>query len=657
MKYLIAVLLLAGSIGAQTVYPPAGYTYLGPEMIPTAPVAPGDSILVGSGDLPLTITADDKIYYLNGNITTTGTAIIINSGVNRIRFNGNNDTIFFGTGNGNVTSGLAFQLWSNVTDLHFQNVTFYHNPSDSSADSTYAFRLISNNSKRIRFDTCNFHVFGKRDSSTAGEAQAVSDQGNAGLNQQSVMFFGGKMTTTIWGYENRMHEDGFTVVLKAGLDLVDHDSIYNYIFHDVNVEGVGGLSVEGRTWVSACSISVDAQNLRYQYPSGDSYKGCANQAGIASGDASAPSRWTNNYIIAGYDKQGMDEGIILDGACRFSAVTNEDSVVQIDSNYINVHFRSDPAYGISLYAKPTTFRYGNKDVWVHHNTFILEVGDTNSDSAWGPNGWLLKYNASPNVSGAHQADSNLTYENNYHETVPKTATLTMGQQEFSGITFNVDDDGDSAEYVPSNYDVVFRYNYIKTPQRGYSFGSTDGSCQHMQAVYGDTIDFFVSDASIEHYTIAIDPSGHGVGNLGYYNYVQDVVYVGTGEPDSLIWLYSGYTTLSAGLKRTLTIYVKGYDENPMNGADVWAVNAYGDTVVSTTTNESGIATGIVKYWDIYSDFTDSTAYNDFILGAQKSGDTTTTVFTVGWDTHTDTLALGVSAGIMNVRVKNIKLGG
>lgn len=661
--YVFFTCLLPWGVKGQVVYPHTDYEYVGPEMIPTAPINPTGSTLVESGDLPLTIAASDsdKIFYLDGNVTTTASAIYLSHLLKRIRFNGNGDTVFFGTGNGNATSGLGTQLWSTITDIHFQNTSFYHNPSDTSADSTYAFSLITNYSKRLRFDTCNFHVFGKRDSSTAGEAQAVSDQGNAGANQQSIMFFGGKMTATVWGYESRGNEDGFTVVLKENWDGIDHDSMYHYIFHDVNVEGVGGLSLEGRTWVSACSIFVDAQNLRYQYPTGNSYQGCANQAGLASGDAFAPSRWTNNYIVAGYDNQGMDEGIILDGACRESSVTDEDSLVQIDSNYINVHFRVDPHYGINLYAKPTTFRFGNRDGWVHHNTFILEVGDTNSDSAWGPNGWLLKYNASPDIGDSHQSDSNFTYENNYHETVAKTATLTMGQQEFSGMTFNVDDDGDSAEYVPSDYDVVFRYNYIKTPERAYSFGSTDGSCQHMQAIYGDTVEFFWADPfhSQTHYTAANDPSGYGAGNLGYYNYVQDVVYVGIGEPDSLVWLYPGYTHLSVGLKRTVTLYVRDGEGNPVNAADFWAVNAYGDTVISTTTNGSGIATGVVKYWDIYSDFDDSTAYNDFTLGAQKTGDSATTTFTVGWDTHTDTLTLSPAETtiLKKVKLKGVKLGG
>jgi len=657
LSLIILLILISSNFSySQTVYPAEGYEYIGPNVTPTAPISPAGSTLVESSDLPLTITSDDQIFYLDGNVTTSGTAITINSQVNRIRFNGNGDTIFFGTGNGNATSGLAFQLWgSNITDIHFQNVTFYHLPSDTSADSTYAFRILSNVSKRIRFDTCNFHVFGKRDSSSiledssfvAGEAQAVSDQGNAGADQQSVIFYGGSMTATAWGYENRMHEDGFTVVVKASnTDIVDNDSIYNYIFHDVNVEGIGGMSVEGRTWVSACSISVDARNLRYwrsNYGNWDAHQGCANQAGLASGDAVAPSRWTNNYIVAGYDNEGMDEGIILDGACLKRSITNADSVVQIDSNYVKVHFRVDPSYQLDLYAKPTTFRYGNKDAWVHHNTFIAEVGDTNSDSAWGPNSWLLKWNASPDVESSRGKDSNFVYENNYHEIVPKTSTLTMGHQEFIGLAFNVDDNGDSAEYKPEDYDIHFRYNYIKTPQWAYTFGSSDGCSQFMNRCYGDTIEFFVSDTSIVHYTAVNHPAGYGEGNLGYYNYVKDVTYTGTGEPDSLISLYPGFSGLSLGLQRTLSILVLK-DGSPVNGASLWVVNNYSDTIVDTTTGANGLIEPIVKYYEEFSDYPDSTSYNDFTFGAAYDGDTSTTKFTVNWDTYTDTIVLSPTTG-------------
>ena len=626
----IFVLLLAGGVGAYDV----------PEMIPTAPVGigTGDTSVLTSDSLPYTLDTDDRVYILTGNITTTANAISISSGTNRIILDGQGDTVFFATAGGHFCKGLSVHGEESTTDIHIRNITFYHNPDDTLADSTIAVWVAGG--VRVLFDTVNIHVFGTQDSTVATWAKILRTH-DTNISLYSWMFRGGSWSSLVWGFYSRLSGDGLlTQIPVSNAWCPPADSLYHFIWDNVNISGQGGLQVEGRTWISACSIYVDQRNLRYHYPSEDSgfRASCANQAGIASGEPWGPSRWTNNYIVKGTAHQGMDEGFIINGACG-NANSVTDSLVRIDSNYIHVGFRLDSYYGTSLRAKAGAARYGNKNVRIDHNTMIVDVGDTSSGNTWNPNGWGFKY-----ITGGHGdaifQDTNFVFENNHIEIVAKTATIS-GNAHFQGIMMSVGDYMDSAAYKPIENGVIFRNNYIKTPEWAYVFGESDGECQYMEITGPDTVEFYVSDASIEHYTIAC---AQGANEHNFYNYVRDVLYTGTGEPDSLVYLYLGNTLHSAGLKRTVTLFVKDAGGDPVSGADVWFVNAYGDTITETTTNASGLAYGLVKYWDIYSDFTDSTAYNDFTLGAQKAGDSSATTFTVEWDNHTDTLILSATGG-------------
>lgn len=649
MRYFVAMslLLLAGSVRAYDV----------PEVIPTAPnVSTGDTSILTSDSLPYTINSDDRVYLTDGNLHTNGNGILISTGTNRVRIDGEGDTIFFGEDGGNSYYGLQVDGQVTLlatTDVHFRAITFYHNPDDTLADLTRT--CVIGGGGRVLFDTCNFHVFGDHDSTGATRARALTCYSSS-IDYHSWKWRGGSWSALIWGYESRGAGDGFaahfTVPAQNLYDL-PHDSIYHLIIDDVNLTGQGGINVEGRSWISACTLNIDQRNLRYQYPSANSYYGCANQSGIGTGDSWGGCRWTHNVILGGYDFQGLDQGIQMNYMGEFNVSDGPvDSLTLVDSNYVKVHFRKDPYYGIALHAKCFTSRYGNRDFRVIGNTFIVEVGDTNTDSAWGPNGWVVKYNTGQ-WGDTKFLDSNVVFEGNRFEIVAKTATITEGSSHFIGVMCAIGEGLDSGVYKPLEDSVIFRHNVIKTPEWAYAFGEGDGGSQFMEILGPDTVEFFVSDVSIVQYTIAQNHGGNIPANRNYYNYVRDVVYTGTGEPDSLVNIISGYTGHSAGLKRKLTIYVKGYDKNPMNDADVWAVNAYGDTVINTTTDISGTATGVVKYWDIYSDFTDSTAYNDFTLGAQKGGDSATTSFTVGWDNHTDTLELTASAG-KSKRLRGVK---
>jgi hypothetical protein len=101
-----------------------------------------------------------------------------------------------------------------------------------------------------------------------------------------------------------------------------------------------------------------------------------------------------------------------------------------------------------------------------------------------------------------------------------------------------------------------------------------------------------------------------------------------------------------GLGTTITVQVNGNNGLPVSGANLWVINNYDDTILSTITNTTGRATVDAVYWWEGNNFypVDSTEFNPFTIKALKDSDSTESNPTVGWNVKSFTLTLSGTEG-------------
>lgn len=208
--------------------------------------------------------------------------------------------------------------------------------------------------------------------------------------------------------------------------------------------------------------------------------------------------------------------------------------------------------------------------------------------------------------------------------------------------------------------ITWQNNRIESNYRVARLGDINEGCTYWEMV-GDTFDYegTVYDNA---YTFEI---GFGEKHC-IHNWIRDGVFEGGTSDDSteVLWRAnpSGDSLGQEILfQRTLVIRVEDGGGTPVESANVWAVNAYGDTVLNAATDAQGHVENVVNYlYDAYDGpyypepYQDSTAYNDFTLKAKKGTDSTTTTLTISSILASDTLILSIASA---VEIKGIDLKG
>lgn len=556
----------------------------------------------------------------------------LSSATDGIRFSGHDivlnlggDTLTFGTaGNG---SNWGIRFWGDGQyggyNIKIIGGTILHEPSDTTA--TYNNCVYFAGGNNIYFENTNFII--------KGYNSHLLERPSSGWPIKNVEFNGGRWRSDVTGFSSRCQYDGAGARLFNALQPVS-GSDYHFKIHDIVMESCPGqgLILEGKTFLYNCSLTIDARNDFYTYPSGGVCNSSANSFAIITQILQPGSKIYGNTIRAGTQYSGCDGGILL----QLSKGSAADPV-EIYENDIELH-RGHDAYYWNLNVKAFKSRYANKHVWIHNNRFAAIVGNT-SESSYGVNGTtvdVVSYSdAGSDWAAGRYPDSFLVYENNRIEAI----AVGNDFEDLRCARFALEDNNG---YTWEGAGNVWRNNHIITSHIGYQIGGYDnnGEC-HQLLIEGDTVEFSNNSyAGFTQYSYFL-----GFNSSSLNNYVRDMVYLNGADDKSFDYINNaGEKTVF--LQRTLKVFIKGNNDLPIVNAACSVWNNYNDLVFAGYSDSGGMVAGVADYWKEAEDAPDI-SYNNFSIKAVFNSDQANNPsFTVGWipAEGTDTLTLSNTTG-------------
>lgn len=469
-------------------------------------------------------------------------------------------------------------------------------------------------------------------SASVGGDNAIAIMASGNWDVYNVEIDGGTFSSSGTGFNSRCDYDAPVVKFDHLRDEADVDFLYHVYMHDATItDGPwAGITIQGRTqdgpdvnhalaWIDDNTITTDHRNDTYASYSG-LCNSSANPYGIILRTIKEGSRIKGNNITSG-TTYGGNRGILLERSWG----TEADPVI-IRNNTINVHEGPNVEYGAGgLPVHGIRVRYSNHYVLIDSNT----VTTTTDDNSGTDHTDLV----------AHAV--RISQDKSYTNIVLRNNTITATSSDVS----NVDNMAIVFGAIEAA-DNVFSYNNNITSNgtiyqftHGNGSRSTSGSNTYIE---GDTVQFGTPQIA----------SGYKTIRLGYLcnpwysegNEMRDVVFNGSASHDDVtFWCGNNGNRGELDIKqtRTLNLYAKGANGLPVVGATITAVNAYGVTAFTGSTNYNGKLTGVASYYYEHHFRTDSTAFNDFTLTATYSGDEGAGTLTVSQTAAggTDTLLL------------------
>jgi hypothetical protein len=384
-----------------------------------------------------------------------------------------------------------------------------------------------------------------------------------------------------------------------------------------------GASFLTRTIINACTVTVDQRN---RLDIGGACGGTGNAYAILLRFSGPGSRITNNYIRSGTTYEG-GEGIMTE-----NPMGTISTPIIVSGNDVDVHCGNSvrPEYRTCYARKSRSIDSGGQIYNMDdYNNRYVTTGDTVAATDSYENiivGLVIGGDPGTNVS----------YHDNY---ISASQFGSSGGVTSRALVLDCSY-GDSTDYEGEAK--IYENHFYSDAFLMVSGGANCGG--DYLRLWADSLDWISPRLSV---TSTFRHNYWDITKTSFGNdlYYKDFVY-GTGVYDSNItWATDANHNDETGLQRTLSILVLGSNSQPVPSADVIAKNNYGATVLTTTTNENGIATGAVTYWFEHRTHTgDSTGFNPFTLIASKGADADTGTLTVDWDSFTDTLTLGATSG-------------
>jgi hypothetical protein len=403
--------------------------------------------------------------------------------------------------------------------------------------------------------------------------------------------------------------------------ILDNTYDYHARCYDVKVErspysGIVMAQASGwhRLEVEACTLNVDAWNIRYVGGEGDEL-GTANCYGVHT------LRQGRGFIkdckiTSGIRHKG-GRGIMLE---RPKGVV--DTLIEVSGNYCDNHEGVCVQFTAAYFPCNFKARSQPRGVWVHDNTFIFTAdGSVPTDSTeqnnnayyWSGESVTWEVNV---FAAGWSPPYNVTVENN----IFKARDRSNGGW-LAAVIFG-------AWYDATSYDNTFiwRNNWVESDSIGYEIAGYDGGTNYVR-VMGDTL------------TLVDTGSGHCAYFMGYGTHspydgentiFRDMVYRydsgGTDTGHTTLYdtniVFPNSNTSDIMLEETIQFLVLDSSSNPVEDAIVKMINASSDSVMDTT-NASGEASVIVGYWYEYrggSGTNDSTT-NPYSVDVWKALDT------------------------------------
>jgi hypothetical protein len=547
--------------------------------------------------LPYTASANNDTLQLAGTkLTSTGNGLLI-SGDNTV-LNLGNDTLVFGSAGGSAIYGIRIQSGVNVKIIGGLILK-----SGSAGSGITGIKITGSNN--VLVSNTDVIVDGH-------DANCVWVEGGMS-STYNVEFAGGDWTSNSESYSSRESYSG--AVFQCG-SLPATAGQFDLKIHGINIlNGPGqGMVLRGHSFVYDNTIMVDAYNKRWdtvwdwnQAPIGQSW---ANPYCIMARGLEAGAEIYNNHLLSGTKRYGS-RGVLIE-----LGQGTVDKPILFHDNVLDVHEGPNKEAGNSEgNVQGFRIRYPEDSNLIVYNNVFRTTVDDNPATTWIGKEARTFY---------HGTGGRVDIHNNLIQCVSLTQNTTP--QAFCIEGNNV------------SSTAVYRYNRIEGSGELVRFGGIQGPGNGIR-FEGDTLSFLP-------YTVA----GKSTYHIGYYNapstdnYAIDCVYLNGASDTNIIWQTSTSANSEISLARNLVVKTNGNNALPVSGAAVTVTNAYGQTVLTGTTDGYGKLTGQVVYWYESEDTPDSTSFNPFTVKVKKGSDSVFAGYAVNWQTASPTFTLANTTG-------------
>ena len=229
--------------------------------------------------LPYTSSDTDTCLECSGNLSSATNGILFDNSSNNVTLFLGDDTITFGTGNGDDNYGIEFfgDSYDGSRDITVKGGAVVHGASDTTADGNRCF--LFGGGCEILLDSIDAMVLGYN--------AHVLMAPTSGWKTWDVEVRGGHWTTNVTGYTSRCDQDGAGVIAGTGSLVANTDTVsgfsYHWNIHDLVLDTCpnAGLYMSGKLRLYNLDVLVDARNDFYTYPSGNVCYGSTNSGCIA----------------------------------------------------------------------------------------------------------------------------------------------------------------------------------------------------------------------------------------------------------------------------------------------------------------------------------------------------------------------------------------
>ncbi|MDF1544734.1 MAG: hypothetical protein P1R58_06485 [bacterium] len=580
----------------------------------------GDTINLPGGVLNLP-PSNQAIGVLN---STYYYSIVGGSGVNDVRVNFNGTTVNIDVGGGASSShqcGIILRGDLNSTDNNsvigpgaiIRNV----GPGSDSGDENKC--LIIAYDRNTLVQDMDFVTDGDNGIAVEGE-----------VNGYNTRFINCTFTSNSNSFNDRQYfSSGGLKLSKPNQNYMAGPGQFQYVVEDcavLNSPHFGLALYDSKALISRCSVSVDAQNVKYDtlpcFDGGDCGVGrsSANSYSIICNFSKPGSEIHDNVITSGRN-HGGSRGIFIENSTTTAA-----DPVRIYNNrlYLNAGPDGENQVGWLRGIRLRTLDNGYHldHIYVYDNHIEGWVDDDPQTTAIGENAVMLQWG----LGGPDAGYGNLRMERNTvicRSLTGNTTGIAAGYCVFEG------------EGITTVNAVIQNNHYYSSDYVVWPVDLNNAGSAHDLKFIGDTLSFLPPGDS----GIMTNPVTWRVGNYLQDSWDiigRDCVYL-DGASDTNI-VFHNSSTHEIALERTINVAAVGDNGLWVDGAQITVTDGYGRNVIFGTAN-GGVISGVVTYWYESNNNSDSTGFNDFTFAVSKDAASNSSAGTVMWDTKTVTVSL------------------
>jgi hypothetical protein len=557
-------------------------------------------------------------------MSTGGRAITFTENVHDVYIDLGADTLVWGTAGDVNTYGFWLPA-PNVYNITIDGGFIIHDPPQWSRDPDTILRA-----RAMRLDGVHDVVIRNAYFSVYGRNSQImySEGGCYNIEIENCVFYDGMEAFT----QRDMWMDNAMLALGNNNSTSAPGFQYHFRVHACSTANAhwANLYLQGEELVAEVFDNFLISDARNDYDAEGPIYGTAAQCyalSVRGRDNGSRVKVYNNIIRSGTSYAG-GRGIFISGIDGISL--HPDSSIHIYNNDIRVHQGFD---GEETTLNGILVRQGWKNILISNNN-ITCIGDTSSATSSYSGGPISGLRLTTGTDGSETGLKIVGNTIRTYITGGFEPDYGVGGIHAAGIMFD--------EFEMNTPNVMIDSNYFESNSLCIRWGFLNGHGGNV-TMRDNIYSYYNSDGDWVFYL------GYGAGSShhAYNNRIINGVYL-NGAQDTSIFVWDGEPdSLSICLQKTLRSYVQGNNGLPVPGAIVRLVNNYGQMVGQGLTNGNGFYGSDVSYWwesnDTFGEG-DSTSFNDFLIVAEKDGDSTSIQYHLTWDSPTPTLTLANTEG-------------